>query len=382
MVAGYDRYVQIVKCFRDEDLRADRQPEFTQIDCEMSFIHQDDILIMFEGMVKHLFRNIKGVIFEEPFPRLTHEEAMEQYGNDKPDIRFEMKINDLTAKVRGKGFVVFDTAGYIGGICAKGCFDYSRKQMDELTEFVRKPQIGAKGLVYIRYGTDGSVKSSMDKFYSAEELKNIAESAGAGSGDLLLILAGDKIPTLKALSELRLEMGNRLKLRPKNVFKPLWVLDFPLLEWDSEAKRFFAMHHPFTSPKMEDVGLLDKEPASVRANAYDMVINGVEVGGGSIRIHSEQLQKKMFRILGFTDEEAFRQFGFLMQAFRYGAPPHGGIAFGFDRLVSLFAGEDSIRDVIAFPKNNAARDVMIDSPSEISDDQLRELSIKVDRKQL
>jgi aspartyl-tRNA synthetase len=377
-VAGYDRYVQIVKCFRDEDLRADRQPEFTQIDCEMSFVQQEDILSMFEGMVRHLFKSIKDIEFSDTLPRLTYNQAMEQYGNDKPDIRFEMKIADLTAVVKGKGFGVIDSASYIGGICALGCSEYSRKQLDELTEFVKKPQIGAKGLLYVKYGTDNSIKSSVDKFYGTEDLKKWLDVFHAQPGDLLLVLTGERIPALKALSELRLEMGNRLNLRRKGDFKPLWVFDFPLLEWDNEVKRFFAMHHPFTSPKSEDIGLLDTDPGRVRANAYDFVINGVEVGGGSIRIHSEMLQKKMFQTLGFTDEEAERQFGFLMHAFRYGAPPHGGIAFGFDRLVSLFAGEESIRDVIAFPKNNAARDVMIDSPSDISEEQLRELSIKLD----
>jgi aspartyl-tRNA synthetase len=382
MVAGFDRYVQIVKCCRDEDLRADRQPEFTQIDCEMSFVQQEDILIMFEGMVRHLFKTIKGIEFSDFLPRLTYNQALEQYGNDKPDIRFEMKIHDLTAIAKGKGFGVIDTAPYIGGICAQGCSEYSRKQMDELTEFVKKPQIGAKGLLYVKYGTDNSIKSSVDKFYGAEDLKKWLDVFQARPGDLLFLLAGEKVPTLKALSELRLEMGNRLNLRQKGDYKPLWVLDFPLLEWDNEVKRFFAMHHPFTSPKTEDIGLLDSNPGKVRANAYDFVINGVEVGGGSIRIHNETLQKKMFQTLGFTDEEAQRQFGFLMHAFRYGAPPHGGIAFGFDRLVSLFAGEDSIRDVIAFPKNNAARDVMIDTPSEISEEQLKELSIKVEIKKV
>jgi len=376
MVAGYDRYAQIVKCFRDEDLRADRQPEFTQIDCEMSFVQQHDILDMFEGLTRHLFKAIKGIAFTEPFPRLTYDQAMEQYGNDKPDMRFEMKISELTSIAKGKGFNVVDSAPYAGGICAAGCSEYSRKQLDDLTEFVKKPQIGAKGLLYVKYGTDGSIKSSVDKFYGAEDLKKWIACFNARPGDLLLVLAGEKLPTLKALSELRIEMGNRLNLRQKDVFKPLWVLDFPLLEWDAEVKRYFAMHHPFTSPKPEDISLLDTDPSGVRANAYDIVINGVEVGGGSIRIHHEALQKKMFKVLGFTDEEAERQFGFLMHAFRYGAPPHGGIAFGFDRLVSLFAGEDSIRDVIAFPKNNAARDVMIDTPAEISDEQLKELSIK------
>jgi aspartyl-tRNA synthetase len=382
MVAGYDRYVQIVKCFRDEDLRADRQPEFTQIDCEMSFIHQDDILAMFEGMVRHLFRTIKNIEFTEPMPRLSYDQAMELYGNDKPDIRYEMKIADLTAIARGKGFSVIDSASYTGAICARGCSEYSRKQLDELTGFVTKPQIGAKGLLYVKYGTDSSIKSSVDKFYGTDDLKRWLDALKAQPGDLLLVMSGEKVSTLKALGELRLEMGDRLNLRPKNVFKSLWVLDFPLLEWDNEVKRFFAMHHPFTSPKAEDVGLLDTNPGQVRANAYDCVINGVEVGGGSIRIHNEALQKKMFKVLGFTDAEAERQFGFLMHAFRYGAPPHGGIAFGFDRLVSLFAGEESIRDVIAFPKNNAARDVMIDSPAEISEEQLRELSIKVNVKKV
>lgn len=379
MVAGYDRYMQIVKCFRDEDLRADRQPEFTQIDCEMAFIHQEDVLNMFEGMVKHLFRRVKGVEFEGAFPRMRFAEAMEKYGNDKPDIRFGMEFIELTGAVKGKGFGVFDTAPYVGGIVATGCAEYTRKQLDELTEFVKKPQIGAKGLVYIRYGIDGTVKSTIDKFYSADDLQQLAKITGAEKGDLLLVLSGERTPTLRALSELRLEMGNRLGLRKKDVFKPLWVVDFPLLEWDAETNRFYAMHHPFTSPKPEDISLLDTDPASVRANAYDCVINGVEMGGGSIRIHEEGLQKKMFSVLGFTDEEAQNQFGFLMQAFRYGAPPHGGIAFGFDRLVSLFAGEDSIRDVIAFPKNNSARDVMADCPAEISDVQLKELSIRVQK---
>jgi aspartyl-tRNA synthetase len=379
MVAGYDRYMQIVKCFRDEDLRADRQPEFTQIDCEMSFVHQDDILNVFEGLVKHLFRNVKGVEFHQPFPRISYSEAMEKYGNDKPDIRFGMEFVELTQKAKGKGFAVLDAAAYIGCITAPGCSEYTRKQVDELTEFVKKPQIGAKGLIYIRYNTDGTLKSSMDKFYTPDDLLALAQAAGAAKGDLILVLAGDKIPTLKALSELRLEMGNRLGLRKKGEFKPLWVVDFPLLEWDEEVKRFFAMHHPFTSPKPEDIQYLESDPARVRANAYDCVINGVEVGGGSIRIHDERLQKTMFKTLGFTDEEAEYQFGFLMNAFRFGAPPHGGIAFGFDRLVSLFAGEDSIRDVIAFPKNNAARDVMADCPSVISDGQLKELSIRVQK---
>ncbi len=379
MVAGYDRYMQIVKCFRDEDLRADRQPEFTQIDCEMSFVHQEDILNMFEGLIKHLFREVKGITFDQAFPRMTFAEAMEKYGNDKPDIRFGMEFVEITGRVKGKGFQVFDAAAYVGGIVAKGCAEYTRKQLDELAEFVKKPQVGAKGLVFVRYGADNTLKSSVDKFYSPDDLKGIAAAAGAAAGDLILILAGDRHSTLKAMSELRLEMGNRLGLRDKNVFKPLWVIDFPLLEWDEETKRFYAMHHPFTSPKPEDVQYLESDPARVRANAYDCVINGVEVGGGSIRIHEAGLQKRMFTALGFTDVEAERQFGFLMSAFKFGAPPHGGIAFGLDRLVSLFAGEDSIRDVIAFPKNNAARDVMADCPSEIADEQLKELSIWVQK---
>lgn len=377
MVAGYDRYMQIVKCFRDEDLRADRQPEFTQIDCEMSFVHQEDVLNIFEGLIRHLFHTVKGINFSEPFPRMSWADAMAKYGNDKPDIRFGMEFVELTNDVKGKSFSVFDSAAYIGGIVATGCAEYTRKQIDELTEFVKKPQIGAKGLVYIRLNSDGTVKSSIDKFYTPEELQNIASKSGAKSGDLILILAGERIPTLKALSELRLEMGNRMGLRKKDVFKPLWVIDFPLLEWDEETKRYYAMHHMFTSPKPEDIPLIETDPGKVRANAYDCVINGNEVGGGSIRIHDEQLQKLMFKTLGFTDVEAEKQFGFLLGAFRYGAPPHGGIAFGLDRLVSIFAGEDSIRDVIAFPKNNAGRDVMADCPAEISEAQLKELSIRI-----
>ncbi len=379
MVAGYDRYMQIVKCFRDEDLRADRQPEFTQIDCEMAFVHQDDILDMFEGLIAHLFWEVKGITFENRFPRMTFAEAMEKYGSDKPDIRFGMTFVDLANACKGKGFSVIDDAPYVGGIVAQGCSEYTRKQLDELTDFVKKPQVGARGLIYIRCNADGTFKSSMDKFYSPDDLKGIAEAAGAVAGDLILILTGEKQPTQKALGELRLEMGNRLGLRAKDMFKPLWVVDFPLLEWDGETQRFYAMHHPFTSPKPEDAQYLESDPARVRANAYDCVINGVEVGGGSIRIHDETLQKQMFKALGFSDEEAQNQFGFLLGAFRYGAPPHGGIAFGFDRLVSLFAGEDSIRDVIAFPKNNAARDVMAECPSEISDVQLKELSIRVQK---
>lgn len=378
MVSGFDRYFQIVKCFRDEDLRADRQPEFTQIDCEMSFVTQEDILTMFEGLVKHLFREVKGIEFEK-FPRMTYADAMKYYGADKPDTRFDMQFVELTDLAKGKGFQVFDNAELVVGICAKGCAEYTRKQLDELTEFVKKSQIGAKGLIYVKQGSEG-VKSSVDKFFSPAELTEWLELFGAEKGDLLLILSGEADKTRKQLSELRLEMGSRLGLRDKNVYKPLWVLDFPLLEWDDEAQRYHAMHHPFTSPKPEDIGKLHSHPADVRANAYDMVINGVEVGGGSIRIHDRTLQATMFRLLGFTDEQAKAQFGFLMDAFEFGAPPHGGIAFGFDRLCSLFGGADSIRDFIAFPKNNAGRDVMIDSPSEISDEQLKELSISVVKK--
>lgn len=377
MVAGFDRYFQIVKCFRDEDLRADRQPEFSQIDCEMSFVERDDILDTFEGLAKYLFRKVRGIEFTEPFLRLPYHEAMEYYGNDKPDLRFEMKISDLTETVKDHGFVVFDIAEYVGGICAADCSEYSRKQIDDLTEFVRKPQIGAKGLVYLRYGADGSLKSSADKFYSPEELKRWAQRANAKPGDLVLILAGDRKKTLTALSELRLEMGNRLNLRTKDMFVPLWVVDFPLLEWDDETSRYYAMHHPFTSPKPEDINLMETDPGKVRANAYDLVINGVEIGGGSIRIHDSDIQKLMFKVLGFTDEEANEQFGFLLNAFKYGAPPHGGIAFGFDRWVAMFGGQDSIRDFIAFPKNNSGRDVMLDTPAQISPKQLDELNLVI-----
>jgi aspartyl-tRNA synthetase len=379
MVAGYDRYFQIVKCFRDEDLRADRQPEFTQIDCEMSFVEQEDILNTFEGMLRHLFKKIKGVEFDQPFLRMSFEDAMNNYGNDKPDLRFDMKIQELTGKLQGKGFGVFDQAKYIGGICASGAGDYTRKQIDELTEWVKRPQIGAKGLIYIRFGHDG-IKSSIDKFYNAEELSEIGKLFGAKTGDMIFILSGEKKKTLGQLSELRLEIGNRLGLRDKNRFVPLWVVDFPLFEWDEDTQRFYAMHHPFTSPKPEDIEFFESNPGSVRANAYDCVVNGVELGGGSIRIHDQQLQQQMFKVLGFTKEQADYQFGFIMNAFTYGAPPHGGIAFGFDRLVSMFAGLDSIRDVIAFPKNNSGRDVMIDSPSTISKEQLEELQIKLDLK--
>lgn len=375
MVAGFDKYFQIVKCFRDEDLRADRQPEFSQIDCEMSFVERNDILDTFEGLAKYLFRQIRGVEFNEPFMKLPYNEAMEYYGSDKPDLRFEMKFVDITGIVKGHNFPVFDSSEYIGGICAEGCSEYTRKQLDELTEFVRKPQIGGKGLVYLRYNSDGTFKSSVDKFYTPEELKKWASALKAKPGDLILIMAGDKKKTLTALSELRLEMGNRLGLRRKDIFKPLWVIDFPLFEWDEETKRFYAMHHMFTSPKPEDIDFLEKDPGVVRANAYDLVINGVEIGGGSIRIHDSEVQKLMFKILGFTDEEAVKQFGFLLNAFKFGAPPHGGIAFGFDRLVAMFGGQDSIRDFIAFPKNNSGRDVMLDTPSQISKQQLDELHI-------
>jgi aspartyl-tRNA synthetase len=382
MVSGFDRYYQIVKCFRDEDLRADRQPEFTQIDCEMSFVEQEDIIQTFEGLVKHLFKTVKGIEIPE-VPRMTYTNAMKYYGNDKPDTRFEMLLNDFKVITSGKNFKVFDDAETVLAICAKGAADYTRKQLDELTEWVKRPQIGATGLVYARYNSDGTIKSSVDKFYTEEDLKNWVEICGADKGDLILILAGAEEKTRKAASELRLEMGTRLGLRDKNKFSCLWVVDFPLLEWNegdpnllaSLAGRWHAKHHPFTSPKPEDIELLNANPGLVRANAYDIVINGVEVGGGSIRIHNKELQAQMFKILGFTNEEAQKQFGFLMNAFEYGAPPHGGIAFGFDRLCSLFGGADSIRDFIAFPKNNSGRDVMIDAPSEISMEQLNELSI-------
>lgn len=377
MVAGFDKYFQIVKCFRDEDLRADRQPEFTQIDCEMSFVERKDVLATFEGLTKHLFKFVKNIDITESFQQLSYQDAMKYYGSDKPDLRFGMKFVDLTDSIKGKGFVVFDGAEYIGGICATGCAAYSRKQIDELTEFIKRPQIGGKGLVYIKMEEDGSIKSSIDKFYTPEDLAAIAAKMDAKKGDLILIMSGDMKKTLTGLCELRLEMGSRLNLRDKNKFAPLWVVDFPLLEWDEGVKRFFAMHHPFTSPNPEDIPLFDTNPKEVRANAYDLVINGVEIGGGSIRIHDKQLQQRMFEVLGFTPEEAEAQFGFLMNAFKFGAPPHGGIAFGFDRLCSLFGGADSIRDYIAFPKNNSGRDVMINSPSPISNEQLKELSIDV-----
>ncbi|MDR7128773.1 aspartyl-tRNA synthetase [Algoriphagus sp. 4150] len=376
MVSGFDRYFQIVKCFRDEDLRADRQPEFTQIDCEMSFVDQEDILNTFEGLTKHLFSTVKGVELEE-VKRMTYADAMKYYGNDKPDLRFEMKFVELNDLAKGKGFSIFDQAELVVGICAKGAAEYTRKQLDALTDWVKRPQIGAKGMVYAKYNADGTIKSTVDKFYSADDLQDWADAFGAAQGDLMLILSGDADKVRKQLSELRLKMGEDLGLRDRTVFKPLWVMDFPLLEWDEETNRFHAMHHPFTSPKKEDIPLLDSDPGSVRANAYDLVINGVEIGGGSIRIHDRATQQLMFKHLGFSEEEAQKQFGFLMEAFEYGAPPHGGIAFGFDRLCAIFGGSDSIRDYIAFPKNNSGRDVMIDSPSSIANEQLTELSIQL-----
>jgi len=376
MVSGFDRYFQIVKCFRDEDLRADRQPEFTQIDCEMAFVTQEDILNTFEGLTKHLFSKVKGVELEE-VKRMTYADAMKFYGNDKPDVRFDMKFVELNELTQGKGFSIFDNAELVVGICAKGAAEYTRKQLDALTDWVKRPQIGAKGMIYAKYNADGTIKSSVDKFYSADDLQDWADAFGAAQGDLMLILSGDADKVRKQLSELRLKMGEELGLRDRTVFKPLWVMDFPLLEWDEETSRFHAMHHPFTSPKKEDMALLDTDPGAVRANAYDLVINGVEIGGGSIRIHDRATQQLMFKHLGFTEEEAQKQFGFLMEAFEYGAPPHGGIAFGFDRLCAIFGGSDSIRDYIAFPKNNSGRDVMIDSPSSIADEQLKELSIQL-----
>jgi aspartyl-tRNA synthetase len=376
MVSGFDRYYQIVKCFRDEDLRADRQPEFTQIDCEMSFITQEDILSTFEGLIRHLFKTVKNIDMPS-VPRMTYDEAMKLYGSDKPDTRFEMKFVELKELTTGKNFQVFDSAEMVVGICAKGCAEYTRKQLDELTEYVKRPQVGAKGLIYVQCKADGTFKSSVDKFYTADDLKAWAAKFNSQAGDLLLILSGETNSVRKQLNELRLLMGEKLGFRDKNKFSALWVIDFPLLEWDEEAKRYHAMHHPFTSPKPDDIKLLDTKPGDVRANAYDMVINGTEVGGGSIRIHDRATQAMMFNHLGFTPEEAKKQFGFLLEAFEFGAPPHGGIAFGFDRLCSIFGGADSIRDFIAFPKNNSGRDVMIDSPSTISAEQLKELGIKV-----
>ena len=377
MVSGFDRYYQIVKCFRDEDLRADRQPEFTQIDCEMAFVEQEDILNTFEGLVKHLFSKVRGIDFEGDFPRMTYAEAMEKYGSDKPDIRFDLEFVYLTDLVQNKGFSVFDNAETVIAINAQDCSEYTRKQLDALTDWVKRPQIGATGLIYLKYNTDGSLKSSVDKFYGPEELKLWAERANMQPGDLLLVLCGGLDKTRKQMNELRLHMGNELGLRNPNVFKPLWVVDFPLLEWDEESGRYHAMHHPFTSPKPEDFALLDTEPGKVRANAYDLAMNGVELGGGSIRIHDRAIQERMFELLGFTPEEAQKQFGFLLKAFEFGAPPHGGIAFGLDRLVATMGGSDSIRDYIAFPKNNKGRDVMIDAPSTLDEKQLEELSIQV-----
>lgn len=377
MVSGFDRYYQIVKCFRDEDLRADRQPEFTQIDCEMAFVEQNDILEMFEGLIKHLFKTVRGVEFEGAFPRMTYAEAMEKYGSDKPDIRFGMEFADMTDLAHGKNFVVFDSAEAVIGISAPGCSEYTRKQLDELTEWVKRPQIGAKGLVYIKYNADGTFKSSVDKFYTEADLKAMATRANAQPGDLILLLCGDLEKTRKQLNELRLNLGTTLGLRNQEVFKPLWVLDFPLLEWDEENERYHAMHHPFTSPKPEDFHLINTEPGKVRANAYDLAMNGVELGGGSIRIHDRALQSQMFDLLGFTKEEAQAQFGFLMNAFEYGAPPHGGLAFGLDRLVATMGGSESIRDYIAFPKNNSGRDTMIDAPSPLDEKQLKELGIRL-----
>lgn len=377
MVSGFDRYFQIVKCFRDEDLRADRQPEFTQIDCEMSFIEQEDILNTFEGLIRTLFKEVRNYDLPE-VPRMQYADAMRLYGSDKPDTRFEMQFVELNDLVKGKGFPVFDHAELVIGINAKGAASYTRKQLDELTDFIKRPQIGATGLIYARHNDDGTIKSSVDKFFNEDDLKQWSEAFETEKGDLLLIMAGSTDKVRKQLNELRLEMGNRLGLRDKNKFSALWVLDFPLLEWDEETERYHAMHHPFTSPKPEDIAMLDTDPKNVRANAYDMVVNGTEIGGGSIRIHDRALQALMFKHLGFSTEEAQKQFGFLMDAFEFGAPPHGGIAFGFDRLTSIFAGLDSIRDVIAFPKNNSGRDVMIDSPSTIDDKQLKELKIKTD----
>ena len=382
MVAGFDRYFQIAKCFRDEDLRADRQPEFTQIDCEMSFVEQEDVLQLFEGMVKHIFKYARNVEFDYDFPRMTWHDAMKYYGSDKPDIRFGMKFVELKDLTEGKNFVVFDSAEFVAGICAEGCASYTRKQLDELTDYVKRPQVGAKGLVWVKYEADGTFKSSVSKFYGEDDLKAWAERFGAKPGDLMLILCGKTMETRKQLCELRLELGNRLGFRDKNVFKPLWVIDFPMFEWDEETQRFYAMHHPFTRPKDEDIALLDTDTGAVRAYAYDMVVNGVELGGGSLRIFQPELQDKMFALLGFTEEKAQEQFGFLMNAFKYGAPPHAGLAFGFDRFVSLLAGLDSIRDTIAFPKNNSGRDVMNDCPGRIDEAQLEELYLKIDTERL
>ena len=380
MISGYDKYFQLIKCFRDEDFRADRQPEFTQIDCEMSFVEREDILTLFEGLAKHLFSVIKGKSFTEQFPRITYDDALNIYGSDRPDIRFEMKITDLSEIVKVNGFNVFDNAEFIGGIYAEGLSGYSRKQTDELIKWVQRPQIGAKGLVFAKYNEDGTFKSSVDKFYSQEDIKKWADAMNAKPGDLMLLMSGNKKQILIALGELRLEMGSRLDLRNDDEFAPLWIVDFPLFEKDEETGQMHAVHHPFTSPKKDQFELIDSHPESIKAEAYDLVINGNEIGGGSIRIHETELQEKMFRILGFTDEEAEAQFGFLMNAFKYGAPPHGGIAFGFDRWVALFNGSDSIRDIIAFPKNNAGRDIMIDAPASIDDQQLKDLNLKIIKK--
>lgn len=376
MVSGYDRYFQIVRCFRDEDLRADRQPEFTQIDCEMAFVEQEDIIKVFEGLIKHLFLTVKGLELGD-IPRMTYREAMKRYGSDKPDIRYGMEIHDLSDIARHREFPVFNGNAYVGGICATGCSEYSRKEIDALTEWVKRPQIGAKGLVYVKYGTDGSLKSSVDKFYTPEDLQAWVTRMGAQPGDMLFLLTGEEEGTQKQLGSLRVELGNRLGLRPNDKWQPLWVVDFPLLEYSAEEDRYFAMHHPFTSPKPEHIGMLATDPGNVLANAYDLTMNGVELGGGSIRIHDRDLQAQMFRVLGFSDAEAQKQFGFLLGAFEYGAPPHGGLAFGFDRLCAMFGGDESIRDYIAFPKNNMGRDMMIDSPSTIDEKALAELFISV-----
>ncbi|MBQ7942011.1 MAG: aspartate--tRNA ligase [Muribaculaceae bacterium] len=382
MVGGFDRYFQIAKCFRDEDLRADRQPEFTQIDCEMSFVEQEDVLQLFEGLVKHIFKTTRGLEFNEPFTRMTWADAMKYYGSDKPDIRFGMKFVELKDLTEGHDFAVFDSAEYVGGICAEGCAGYTRKQIDSLTDFVKRPQIGAKGLVWIKVENDGSIKSSIGKFYSEEDLKKMTDRCGAKPGDMVLILCGKTSTTRKQLNELRLEMGNQLGLRDKDTFAPLWVIDFPMFEWDEETQRYYAMHHPFTMPNKEDIPLLKTDTGAVRAYAYDMVMNGVELGGGSIRIHEPELQDLMFELLGFTPERAHEKFGFLMNAFKYGAPPHAGLAFGLDRFVSMIAGLDSIRDTIAFPKNNSGRDMMNDSPAEIEQEQLDELFIMLDKEKI
>lgn len=378
MVSGFDRYFQIVKCFRDEDLRADRQPEFTQIDCEMSFVEQEDVLQMFEGLVKHIFKYVKDIDFKDPFPRMTWADAMRFYGSDKPDTRFGMTFVELKDLTENSGFAVMDSAPYVGAIVATGCADYTRKQLDQLTDFVKRPQVGAKGMMWVKYEADGSIKSSVGKFFTDDQIRTWLERGDAKPGDLMLILAGETMKTRKQLCELRLEMGSRLGLRDPQKFSCLWVIDFPLFEWDEETQRYYAMHHPFTSPNPDDIALLDSDTGAVRATAYDMVVNGNELGGGSIRIHDAELQDKMFRLLGLSEEDAQYKFGFLMNAFKYGAPPHGGLAFGFDRFVSILAGLDSIRDVIAFPKNNSGRDMMIDAPSQIDDSQLDELCIRVE----